>query len=232
MNKVVTFSTNQSYIEYAISLSKNIKKYTDCSILCRCVNCSEDSILKLRDIGVHVIDDKKQLSLKKRVKNPSDTPIILEGKFNRNQLCNDETTYTCHSRFLNIKESFELFKDCIVFAIDVDFIILKDFSEVFDMDEDVSMMDRQYCVHEDAICIKNGDSSIKFINDVIFKIEENPFFWDQDTIALKYAFEKNPSISFKEMDVKFKDFNLNDESLIWSGDGQSKFKEKFKEKCH
>lgn len=227
---VITFSTNVRYQSYALSLTKSIRNFYDGIILCRCVNCDENFIEQLKGYDVTPIIDNQLLSKKKRPKHPNDIPLILpDGTYNKNFLCTDEIAYTCHSRFLNIQHAFDYYDCCTVLAIDCDFIMRKDFGSIFDIgNADICMMDKQECKHEDAIIMQKSEISIKFLFDVITQLNNDKYFWDQDTIALLYAFENN-DVTFKELELHYKDYTLSDDSCIWSGDGVSKYSIKFSE---
>jgi hypothetical protein len=58
-------------------------------------------------------------------------------------------------------------------------------------------------------------------------LQENIYFWDQDTLALKVACEKTPHLKIGELELRYKDYTLNNDSSIWSGDGSAKYDEKF-----
>jgi hypothetical protein len=76
--------------------------------------------------------------------------------------------------------------------------------------------------------MQKSEKSVKFLSDVIAQLNNDKYFWDQDTIALLYAFENN-DVQFKELDLQYKDYTLSDDSYIWSGDGVSKYSIKFSE---
>lgn len=229
MNKIITFSTNFGYQKYAIALIKSIRRFYDDIIICRCINCSSDFIDFLEKEKVEIIKEDRAFNKIKRVKNLIDTPVLLGSAFNKNSICTDETTYTCHSRFYNILYALNKYSSATVLAIDCDFIAISDFNEVFNLKEaDIAILDRVECVHEDAIVVRNTKTSYNFILEIITKLEENLYFWDQDTIALKYAFLKMPNINVMPLDLKYKDYTLSDSSCMWSGDGQSKYTSKYK----
>ncbi len=227
---IITFSTNDRYQRYALALTKSIRNFYGDIILCRCVNCEDSFVEELKSYDVTVIVDNKKLTKNKRPKHPNDIPLILpNGMYNKNFLCTDEIAYTCHSRFYNIQYAFEHYNGCTVLAIDCDFIMRKNFISIFDIgDVDICMMDKEECLHEDAIVMQKSDQSIKFLSDVIKQLDNDIYFWDQDTVALKYAFENN-DVKFKELELKYKDYTLSDDSCIWSGDAQSKYSIKFSE---
>ena len=231
MTKVVTFSTNKSYQKYAIALVKSLRVVYSEKIVCRCVNCDESFISFLHDHDVEIIEDNIFLDKKKRLKNSIDTPFLKNGTYNKNCLCDDEVTYTCHSRFYNAKFIFENYKNCVVALLDCDFLIISNIDELFDLKgSDIKIMDSINCVHEDCIVISNTINGRTFINNIITTLNDNLFFWDQDTIALKEAFASDPSLRINPLDLKFKDYTLSNSSVIWSGDGHAKYNQKFIDK--
>lgn len=228
--KIVTFSTNRSYQNYATVLVKSLRSVFKGTIICRCVNCDDGFLNLLSEYDVIVIEDNITLNKNKKLKNPTDTPILKNNLFNKNCLCDDEITYTCHSRFYNAKYIFENYNFTSLVLMDCDFIIQKSFDELFQLKEDILIMDKINCVHEDCIVLKNTTQSREFINRVIEGLEKNIFFWDQDTIALKNAFNKGFTLEVGGLDLKYKDYTLSDSSSIWSGDGHAKYKKKFVER--
>jgi lipopolysaccharide biosynthesis glycosyltransferase len=230
--KAITFATNKSYQEYAVVLIKSLRRVFDGLIVCRCVNCDPEFIAFLEKYEVFVIEDNPPLEKIKKLKNPFDTPILKSGRFNKNCLCDDEVTYTCHSRFYNAKFIFDNFNPSSIVLIDCDFIVLKNFDEIFKLDYDVIIKDSIECVHEDCIVLKNTPTSKIFIDNIIKELEKNLFFWDQDTIALKAGFNSTNNLNVGELDLKYKDYKLSDDSSIWSGDGQAKYEKKFLDKFY
>jgi len=229
MNRVVTFSTNRTYQPYVHVLLHSLKRHYDGIIVCRCVNCDEEFIEDLKAQGVDVIIDNQPLNKTKRIKNVNESSVLIDGKYNRNCICTDETAYTCHSRFYNIDYIFKHYDDSTVFAIDCDFVILKSFDDVFDLnDADISILDHTRCHDEDAIVIRDTPQANKFLKHVINKLQKDLYFWDQDTLALRHAF-KSTQLKIKSLQLKYKDYNCNDESVIWSGDGSVKYTDKFKQ---
>ena len=229
MNRVITFSTNRTYQPYVLSLLHSLEPHYDGVIVCRCVNCDDQFITDLKSKGVDVIVDNQTLSKRKRIKNVNESIVIVDGRYNKNCICTDETAYTCHSRFYNIDYIFKHYEDVTIFAIDCDFIILKPFSEVFDIgDADISILDHIECHDEDAIVIKDTPVAKQFLKCVIQQLEQDLYFWDQDTVALKYAFG-NSQVKVAPLDLKYKDYTLSDNSIIWSGDGAVKYTDKFKQ---
>ena len=229
MNRVVTFSTNRTYQSYVLSLLHSLKLYYDGLIVCRCVNCDEAFISYLKDAGVDVIVDNQKFNQSKRIKNVKQSSVLIDGKYNKNCICTDETAYACHSRFYNIDYIFKHYTDATVFAIDCDFIVLKPFDEVFDIgDADISILNHIECYDEDAIVIRDTTAAKEFLKHVIEQLEQDLYFWDQDTLALRHAFAHR-QVKIKPLSLKYKDYNCNDDSIIWSGDGAVKYTDKFKQ---
>jgi hypothetical protein len=227
-DRFVTFSTNKSYQKYAYCLVKSLRSVYNGRILCRCVNCDDSFINFLKDNNVDVIIDNVNLSKKKKLKNCFETPVLREGLFNKNCLCDNEITYTCHSRFYNAKYILENHKNSVVALIDCDFLIIDNIDRLFDLKaNDIRIMDAINCIHEDCIVVANTLLGGRFIDIVIEKLEENLFFWDQDTIALKNSLTSLTNLKIDALDLSFKDYTLSDNSVIWSGDGHAKYHKKF-----
>ena len=95
-------------------------------------------------------------------------------------------------------------------------------------DADISILDSIKCYDEDAIVIRDTTQGKEFLKQVIQQLEQNLYFWDQDTLALRYAF-KNSQIKVTPLDLKYKDYTLDNDSCIWSGDGSVKYNDKFRQ---
>lgn len=229
MTRVITFSTNRTYQPYVLSLLHSLEPYYNEVIVCRCVNCDDTFVNLLKGKGVEVIIDNRVLNQRKRIKNIHESQVLIDGQYNKNCMCTDETAYTCHSRFYNIDYIFKHYKNTAVFAIDCDFIIRKPFIDVFNVgDADISILDSIKCYDEDAIVIRDTTQGKEFLKQVIQQLEQNLYFWDQDTLALRYAF-KNSQIKVTPLDLKYKDYTLDNDSCIWSGDGSVKYNDKFRQ---
>lgn len=231
----VTFSFNQNYIKYAKVLVNSIKANSpNVNIVARAVNVNLQDLTDAWCEGVTFILDTSPYSNKKdKIKSLADNHTSFwQGKIpKRSLLYSDEISYTCHSRFINILTLLENGIDNI-FCVDVDFIIRKDLSSLLNLKKDIHIMhkmvdNKKTFTDEDAIFIKNTPKSKKFIKAVYNYISTNLNFWDADTKALSDAYETNNSVSLHQLNIKYKDFNLEESSIAWSGDGGSKFTSKF-----
>lgn len=225
--KVVTFATNASYQNYAMVLVKSLRRVFNGLIVCRCVNCDSDFISFLKNNDVIIIEDNVNLGRVKKFKNLIDTPILNNGSYYKGGMCTDETAYTCHSRFYNAKYIIDNYNPASLILLDCDFIVNENFDELFNLTDDILIMDSTRFLHEDCIVIKNSLNSKIFIDNTIRVLQEDIYFWDQDTLALKIACEKTPHLKIGKLKLRYKDFCLNDDSPIWSGDGPAKYNEKF-----
>jgi hypothetical protein len=232
----VTFSFNQDYIKYSRVLVSSIKANSPSSnIVARAVNVDPTLLEESWCEGVTFIIDKVDYNPKKnKIKSLADNNTSFwQGKIpKRSLLYSDEISYTCHSRFLNILFLLEAGVNNI-FCIDADFIIRKNLHELINLPEDIHIMynkenNNPIFVDEDAIFVKNTIQSKKYIEDIYMFLSQNLYYWDADTKALSDAYEKNKKdIKMYHLNVKYKDYNLNDDSIAWSGDGGSKFNSKF-----
>jgi hypothetical protein len=232
----VTFSFNQNYLNYAKVLVNSIKiNSPDTNIVVRAVNVSEDALKESWCQNIHTIIDKTALLTKKtKIKCLKDNQTSFwNGNIpKRNLLYSEEIAYTCHSRFLNILYLLENGIDNI-FCIDVDFIIRKNLSALINLKEDIHIMHKvegnnTLFTDEDAILLKNTPQTRAFIEEVNKRVMQGADFWDIDTIALNEVYElyKN-AINLHQLSISYKDYNLNADSIVWSGDGGAKFNTKF-----
>jgi len=232
----VTFSFNQNYIEYSKALVSSIKVNSpSCNIVARAVNVNSSLLEENWCKGITLIRDTVNCnSTKNKIKNLTDNyTSFWQGKIpKRSLLYSDEISYTCHSRFLNILFLLENNVDNI-FCIDADFIVRGDLNELENLKEDIHIMhkienNKAMFTDEDAIFIKNTPYSKKFIEDTYNLLIKNLHYWDADTEALNKSYEHNKGyLKLHQLNIKYKDYNLGDSSIAWSGDGGSKFKPEF-----
>lgn len=227
----ITFSCNPNYIGYAKTLINSIKQNSpNCDIYMRAVNFSQEQLFDIWSTGMTIISDNTKLSNEKnKIKNIEDNSTSFwKGDIpKRSLLYSEEISYTCHSRFKNVIDLLNMGTDNI-FCVDVDFIIRRDLSELCGLGNDIHIKHGEEFRDEDAMFIKNTEESKKFFLDVHDMVNSNFGFWDMDTIALNEIYKKyKDDIKLHQLDMKYKDFNLSDESYVWSGDGGAKFTEKF-----
>jgi hypothetical protein len=232
----VTFSFNQNYIEYSKALVNSIKANSPRTIIvARAVNVDANLLEESWCSGITLIKDNVNYnSTKNKIKNLTDNQTSFwQGKIpKRSLLYSEEISYTCHSRFINILLLLENNVDNI-FCIDADFIVRSDLSELENLKEDIHIMhkienNKAMFTDEDAIFVKNTPCSRKFIKDTYNLLIKNLYYWDADTEALNKSYEKNKSyLKLHQLNIKYKDYNLSDSSIAWSGDGGSKFKPEF-----
>lgn len=226
--EVVTFSTNKRYQKYAYTLIKSLQGVQfRGDILCRCVNCDMEFIDFLLSNNIKVIIDNKSLSKKKYLKNPTEIFLFEENKLNKDCICDEEITYTCHSRFYNATHAFQYDTVEKIMLVDCDFLAIKNFDHIFNIQSDIQIMDHKNCMHEDCMILSNNNRVRKFLSEVISYIEGDIRFWDRDTEALQKGFARNADLIVSELPLKYKDYSLQDDSYMWSGDGSSKYQEKF-----
>jgi hypothetical protein len=234
----VTFSFNQNYLNYAKTLVNSIKTNSpEARIVARAVNVNKNLLKENWCKGVQFIIDNSTLDTKKRkIKSLKDNQTCFwSGDIpKRSLLYSEEISYTCHSRFLNILYLLEE-KVNNIFCIDVDFIVRKNLLDLVKLEEDIHIMHKvennnTIFTDEDAIFLKNTPQTKKFITAVNKRVLEKVDFWDIDTIALNEVYKQyKNSINLHQLNISYKDYNLNTDSIVWSGDGGAKFNAAFTE---
>jgi len=217
-------------------LINSIKKNSpECNLYVRLVNVDDDQLFDIWSTGIQVVSDRVFLNnSKNKIKSLSDNQTSFwKGDIpKRSLLYSDEISYTCHSRFKNILELLDNGIDNI-FCVDVDFIVRGNISELSNLENDIHIKHTETTngiefKDEDAIFVKNTKRSKEFFSEVYSKVNSNVEYWDADTIALNETYEMMKSnVKIHQLDLKYKDYELCDDSPVWSGDGGAKFTDKF-----
>jgi len=239
LNNAITCSTDYNYIKYLDTFIQTYQKTgMNTKLFVRLIdftNNQKDNIIKKYKDVYFIIDnpnlsskktlfktkEKKEISHVYKIKNIFDMKKILYSP---------RSFYTCHSRFKTINELLK--NNYNVLSLDVDTIFLQNFDHLFDSLKydiltvtDVNNSDI-FC-NEGFLLFKNNKINMDYINKIhnyIFK-EKNFYNWDADHHALHTFYTDEIQINL--LDYKYKDKNHHDDSIMWSGDGYNKYKEKF-----
>jgi hypothetical protein len=137
--------------------------------------------------------------------------------------------YTCHSRFLSIYELLK--KNYNVLSLDVDTIALKNFDDVFNLKNDIltvkSESNNDIFSNEGFLLFKNTEINKTYIYKIVNYIftEKNFIDWNADHYAL-HKFKPN-NVNVYLLDEKYKDRKHLNNSIMWTGDANNKYNEKF-----
>jgi hypothetical protein len=115
-------------------------------------------------------------------------------------------------------------KNIITFTVDENYLpfakilVNSTYSEQFDNDR---LNGADFLYHGGLIGINNNNSTLNVIKNIKETVKKEIFDWDIDERVLPYIIKNN--VKILEVDKKYKDEDLNDNSILWSGSGKTKF---------
>lgn len=237
-NNAITCSTDYNYVKYLYPfLDSLIKVKTKTDIFVRVVDFTENQLheIKSKYKNINIVVDNPGMSEKKTLLKTNDK-VILDNVYKiknildiKKVLYSPRSFYTCHSRFLSINELLN--KNYNVLSLDVDTIALKNFDDVFNLKNNIitvrSENNDDIFSNEGFLLFKNTKVIKKYISKIVnYIFTENNFTdWNADHYAL-HKFKTN-DIDVHLLDEKYKDRNHLHDSIMWTGDANNKYKEKF-----
>lgn len=249
---VITFTCDEKYSPYSEILIKSIQTNSSgVHIVPRLVNCSDQTIDKITSLYTNIttIVDNKELSTKRNISCPNKELIYegLLGSFFENKtkikparfLVSEQITYCSNIKFDTLDK---LLKDGVknIIYMDVDSIVRRELKPLIDIMQtgDICMYkDKPYTeqhrgskrlqgqsvlYHGGLICVRNTQRSIELISSWKETVLNNIFDWDVDERLLS-DISSTTNISVVDLPTWFKDENLDQNSYIWSGAGETKF---------
>ena len=157
-------------------------------------------------------------------------PLVIKNILDiKKVLYSPRSFYTCHSRFLSIYELLK--KNYNVLSLDVDTIALKNFDDVFNLKNDIltvkSESNNDIFSNEGFLLFKNTEINKTYIHKIVNYIftEKNFIDWNADHYAL-HKFKPN-NVNVYLLDEKYKDRKHLNNSIMWTGDANNKYNEKF-----
>lgn len=242
LNNAITCSTDYNYVKYLYPfLDSLINVDIKADIFVRVVDFTEKQLYEIKSKykNINIIEDYPLMSEKKTLLKTRDKVILnIVYKIKnildiRKVLYSPRSFYTCHSRFLNIKELFKMGYQNVL-SLDVDTIALKNFDDVFDLNHDIltvkceptSKVTDVFC-NEGFLLFRNIEINKTYIDKIVnYIFTENNFTdWNADYYAL-HEFKPN-NIDIHLLDQTYKDKKHSNESIMWSGDANNKYNEKF-----
>jgi hypothetical protein len=250
---VVTTTVDKNYLEYLFCLVKSIRQNSPLTTVhCRLVNIADESVSNnLRDILPTIIIENDYTSLTTKRKNLRAKGELLYGRsitdclsraYKRGTprfLCSDLQCYTSNTRFRNIKNLLNAGYSDVIY-LDADTIVRKNIEELqpvlskSDICCNVSYCARypnDRCWECSFLYIKNSNTTVSFIEDVMLETESDMFNWDSDQIALEriYNDRYKDTLCLEEDISHIEDLSalhgkdLSVDSFIWAGSGTTKF---------
>lgn len=245
MNNAITVSVDFNYINYLNSFINSIQNIkTNLDIFVRLIDFTDLQINEIRKKYPNIkliIDNPKLSNIKSIYKTKDRWDFIDYGIENitdvKKILNSPRGCYSCHSRFLSIKELLN--KDYNVLSLDADTLFFKNFDDIFnDLQfdiytvKDTNKNNINIFSNEGFLLFKNNEKVKDYISKVsnyIFS-DDKYIDWNVDNYALHNFF--NDTISIKLLDEKYKDKTLSKNSVMWSGTGKIKYDETFIEKMY
>ena len=238
LNNAITCSTDYNYVKYLYPfLDSLINVDIKADIFVRVVDFTEEQLYEIKSKykNINIIEDHPLMSEKKTLLKTSDK-VILNNVYKiknildiKKVLYSPRSFYTCHSRFLSINELLK--KNYNVLSLDVDTIALKNFDEVFNLNYDIltvkSESNGDIFSNEGFLLFKNTEINKSYIDKIVnYIFTENNFTnWNADHYAL-HKFKPN-NIDIHLLDETYKDRKHLDDSIMWTGDANNKYNEKF-----
>ena len=234
----ITCSTDYNYVKYLYPfLDSLINVNIKADIFVRVVDFTTEQLLEIKSKykNINIIEDHPMMSEKKTLLKTSDK-MILNNVYKiknildiKKVLYSPRSFYTCHSRFLSIYELLK--KNYNVLSLDVDTIALKNFDDVFNLKNDIltvkSESNNDIFSNEGFLLFKNTEINKTYIHKIVNYIftEKNFIDWNADHYAL-HKFKPN-NVNVYLLDEKYKDRKHLNNSIMWTGDANNKYKEKF-----
>ena len=253
--RVVTFCADDKYMDHARVLVSSLRQTNpNLHMYARLVNTEQD-------LSCEVYHDNTKLSTKvnlfKLAGRFDHTFMETEYSFwNRRKgqvrpsiMYSEQMAYTCHKRFHNVIDLLDRgFKSILI--LDVDSIVKKDLTELFDHIEqhDIAAITRQvnpgdiayydkerqnYVTpkkpgigfHEEGtLGTSNTENAHAFWSEIREQVEQEMDDWDSDCKALYKTYSRyKDKLSVYELPRTYKDkYEHSEHSHIWSGDGVRK----------
>jgi len=246
LNKsAITISSDYKYVKYLKRALDTINIHgTIADIYVYAVNFTDKQIHDLDGYNIQIIRDNNHLL--STCNNIIKTGEI-EDNTNRNAgilskdikhisslLYSEQGVYTCHSRFKNINFLLANGYNNIL-CLDADTVFNKNIDHIFNkIDKDLYIIPviidgiERIFDNEGMLFINNNKNTISFFKEVYNFIFTGDKWrnWDADADALNYIMKINP-LSIGRLDYRYKDNKFNNNSYMWSGDGDAKYLSKF-----
>ncbi len=155
-----------------------------------------------------------------------------ENILQRVRMYSDLSLFCIYSKYYCAKMLLERYDK--VLLLDVDALVKRDLSELFDIADTCDIATRQdvpvngeYRIfNEGVVVVKSNDRTKTFMRDIMSYYTQNGldkhnFQADQMFFREEY-YEQNIGIHFHDLDGKYKDEEFRDDSVIWSGCGDRK----------
>lgn len=261
MNVTLNITCDENYSPYSIifvnSLNQNSPGY---DIVIRAVNCETKTIDMMYNLGdnVTVIDDRPDVSRSRNMLSHG-KELVYDGFFSMRgnkttirspkMLCSEQMAYCSNIKFMTIKELLADKRRDMIIYMDIDTIIrgtlqglissasmgdiamYKDIPYVEQHIGSTRLEDNEVLYHGGLICVTNNAVTERLFSQWSDIVSNDMTNWDVDE-DLFYSVHNNKDVNIVCVDITYKDEDLNDDSIVWSGAGQTKFThDKYIEEC-
>ena len=251
---VITFTTDKNYIPFAKILVNSIQKNSpNVEIVGRFVNCEDEDLEYFNDISI--ISDKKELSTVRNLKTKEGLyaidkeDLVLKNKTAVKPLrlfYSELIAYCSNIKFDTLKRLLKCEVSNVIY-LDVDSIVRGEMGKLFtDLNEHdfcffkdkpySEQLDTKRLINEDflyhggLIGVNNNKETQNIIKWACGIVNADIFDWDVDERIITGFLKLSRSI--KNIDKKYKDEDLESDSIIWSGSGNTKFThDRYIEEC-
>lgn len=253
MKVVINITCDENYSPYAkIFINSLNQNAPGAHVMLRAVNCHPNTINSIEALGnnISVLQDNTRLSTKRDILSHG-KELIYDGLFDSMQrnktgvrspklLCSEQMAYCSNIKFMTIADLLSDGSNDIIIYMDIDTIIRGPLDDMYERVSrcDLAMyMDEPYTsqhpgstrleecealYHGGLICVNNNDKTRELFHEWSGIVKDDMKNWDVDE-KLFYSVHRRDDISVDVLPVTFKDEDLNEMSVIWSGAGQTKF---------
>lgn len=211
--------------------------------------------------NVSVITDNTRLSTRRNILSHGQE-LVYDGLFESIKavnktavrspklLCSEQMAYCSNIKFKTINDLLsEMFVNDLIIYMDIDTIVRGPLDGLYEqsMTGDLAMFKdvpyteqhpgsnrlqgNEVLYHGGLICVNNNDKTRELFADWVKIVNNDMTNWDVDE-DLFYTAHNRSDISIVCLQETYKDENLNDRSLVWSGAGQTKFtQDKYIQEC-
>lgn len=248
MNNYITFTCDSNYFPYSLILIESLYfNSPSTKIIGRFVNCTDEQISHLSKYkNLKVINERKKLSLVRNLKTEggdyATEDITISNQTSVKPIrffYSEQIAYCSNIKFDTICYALnELNVDSIIY-LDVDSIVRGNLECLFDkiikhdfafykdkpyteqFENSTRLEGNDFLYHGGFIGVKNNKRTKEIAAKYRDIVLENIFDWDIDEDILPKLINEN--VDIYEIEKQYKDEDLDQYSVIWSGSGKTKF---------
>ena len=207
------------------------------------MSCLPEETLIVEDSPYGLLAAARSKSHILRVKNTKETTY----KNINNRLVSEKLLYCVHAKYLNVLEMLKEDYEYIIIS-DADMIVRKSLKDLINEIDKFDILFKhgstssfyankfklpsKIIYEEGFFIVKNNllvkDFFTKLVNIIEKSKKEGTYHLDIDTFEVVNLVHNSNNIKVGELKYIFKDFNLKEESIVWSGQSGNKNSEKFK----